>query len=103
MITVAIRCFRSLTWLWFAVVLCVALYDSILRICVLSHELSTSFLQNPFETAHRLTAPDTNELGLATRVSQKHLASEQGLELVEANVSLDESSLTIEVMTFASF
>jgi hypothetical protein len=64
---------------------------------------STSFPENPFETAYRLTPPDTNELGLAARVNQNHLASEQRIELVQLNVPLNEFSLTIEMMTFASF
>jgi transposase len=96
------RPLHSLTRFWFAVVLCVALYDSIVRIYVLNHELCTSFLQNPFEAACRLTPPDTNELRLAARVNQKHLASEQRIELVQPNVPLDECSLTIEMRTFAS-
>ncbi len=92
---------RSLTRFWFAVVLCVALYDSIIHIP--NHELRTSFPQNSFETAYRLTAPDTNELGLAARINQKYLASEQQVELVETNVFLDEFALAIKMATFASF
>lgn len=81
----------------------VALYDSTIRICVPNHELGTALPQNPFEMAYRLTSPDTNELGLALRVRQEHLASEQRIELVTPNVSLDEFSLSIEMITFASF
>lgn len=75
---------------WFAVALGVTLYDPIMRVCVPSHELTTSFPENPFETDSRLTPPDTDELGVAARVNQNHLAPEQRIELVQPNVTLDE-------------
>jgi hypothetical protein len=40
------------------------------------YELSASLLESFLETAYRLSAPDTDELGLAAWVCQEHLASE---------------------------
>jgi len=85
-----------------AVVLRVALYNAIIGGRVTDDELSTSFLENSLATAYGLTAPDTNELGLAARVFQEHLASEQNVELVQTDIALNECSLTIKMMAFTS-
>ena len=64
-------------------------------------ELSSSLPENSLEAAYSLTPPDPNELIFAVRISQSHPASEQHIELIHPNVSLDELSFTIQVMAFA--
>jgi hypothetical protein len=65
-------------------------------------ELSASFPKDPLELAYRVTPPNTNELGLAARVTQQHLASEKKVELVQSDIALHKGSLTVNVTPFAS-
>jgi hypothetical protein len=54
------------------------------------------------EIGSRFSTPDADELRPAVRVSQKHLASEKRLELVQPNEALDEASPVVNVTPLAS-
>lgn len=75
--------------------------DSIVGICLENDEFSTSLPENFLEKANGLTPPNTNELGLAARIGQEHLASEQQIKLIQPNIVLDEGSLTVDVTALA--
>lgn len=80
----------------------IKLDDSTVGVCSEHCELGTSFPKSSLEIADRFSTPDPDELGLATRVSQEHLASEKRLELVPPNVAFNEASLAVNVTAFAS-
>jgi len=85
-----------------AAILRVASQHSIIRVRVADDKLSASLPKDSFEAAYGLAAPDANKLGLTAPVCRAHIAPEQRIELVQPYVALDELSLSIEVMTFAS-
>ena len=77
-------------------------WNSIVGICSVNDEFSTSLPENFLEMADGLTSPNANELGLAARIGQEHLASEKQVKLIQPNIALDESSFTVDVMALAS-
>jgi hypothetical protein len=81
----------------------VARDDSFSGIARPDDELGTPIPKNSLETGYGLTPPDTYELRLAMGFYQEHLAPEQHIELIYPNILLDECSLTIQMMAFATF
>jgi hypothetical protein len=65
-------------------------------------ELSASFPKDLLELAYRATSPNANELGLAARVTQQHLASEKKVELVQSDISLHKDPITVNMTPYAS-
>jgi hypothetical protein len=83
-------------------ILRIALHDPITSVHMKNGELGPSFPKSSLEFANSRSAPNPDELGLATGVCQDHLATEEDLELIPPNVSFDEAALAVNMTPFTS-